>query len=58
MKGIIDSQKYIVQEIESYNPLTDDPTNFKFYLDIHPTAADVANIQNTPLTGVVTLLSA
>jgi hypothetical protein len=57
IKAYIDSQKFVVQEIEGFNPLTDAPTNFKFYLDVHPTAADVANIQNTPLTGVVSLLS-
>jgi len=57
LKAFIDGQKYVVQEIEGFNPLTDSPTNFKFYFDIHPTAADVANIQNTPLTGVVSLLS-
>jgi len=57
IKAFIDGQKFIVQEIEGFNPLTDSPTNFKFYLDVHPTAADVANIQNTPLTGVVSLLS-
>lgn len=57
IKAIIDSQKYVVQEIEGFNPLTDSPTNFKFYLDIHPTELDVMNIQNTPLKGVVSLLS-
>jgi len=57
LKAYIDGQKYVVQEIEGFNPLTDSPTNFKFYLDIHPTELDVANIQNTPLTGVVSRLS-
>ena len=58
IKAFIDGQKFIVQEIEGFNPLTDSPTNFKFYLDVHPTAADVAKIQNTPLAGVISLLSA
>lgn len=57
IKAIIDSQKYIVQEIEGFNPLVDSPTNFKFYLDVHPTLSDIDNIQNTTLKGVASLLS-
>ena len=58
IKGVIDSQRYVVQEIQGFNPLKDSPTNFKFYLDIVPNAADVANIQNSPLLSVVSFLSA
>ena len=56
IKAVIDSQRYILQEIEAFNPLTDNPTNFKFYLDAHPTSANVLNIQNTLIRGVVTLV--
>lgn len=55
IKGIIDGQRYIVQELEGYNPLKDAPTQFKFYLDVYPDSDDVAAIINSPLTGVVTL---
>lgn len=57
LKGIIDSQKYVVQEIEGFNPLTDEPTNFKFFFDVFPTSDDVNNIQSSTLSGLVNLLS-
>jgi len=57
IKAVIDSQRYVVQEIEGFNPLKDSPTNFKFYFDVHPSATDVAKIQNSPLQGVVSLLA-
>jgi hypothetical protein len=57
IKGIIDSQKYIIQEIEGYNPLKDSPTNFKFYLDVVPSAEDAAKVVNSPLKNVVSFLT-
>ena len=45
-----------MQKIEGFNPLTDAPTNFIFYLDVYPDANDVANIQNSLIEGVVSLL--
>ena len=57
IKGLIDNQRYIVQELTGFNPLKDSPTQFKFYLDIVPSQDDINNIQNSPLLSVVTLLS-
>ena len=57
IKGLIDSQRYIVQELTGFNPLKDSPTQFKFYLDIVPNQDDINNIQNSPLLSVVSLLS-
>ena len=57
IKGLIDSQRYIVQELTGFNPLKDSPTQFKFYLDIVPSQEDINNIQNSPLLSVVSLLS-
>jgi hypothetical protein len=56
IKAFIDGQKFVVQELQGFNPLIDAPTNFRFYLDVYPDADDVANIINSPLVGVVTLL--
>ena len=57
IKGLIDSQRYIVQELTGFNPLKDSPTQFKFYLDIVPSQDDINNIQNSPLLSAVSLLS-
>jgi hypothetical protein len=57
VKGIIDGQRYVVQELEGYNPLKDAPTQFRFYLDVYPDSTDVSNIINSPLLGVATLES-
>ena len=54
-KGFIDSQRYIVQELDGFNPLIDAPTQFKFYLDVFPDSDDVDNIIDSTLTGVVDL---
>jgi len=56
VKGIIDSQRYVVQELEGFNPLIDAPTQFKFYLDVFPDADDVANIIDSPVQGLALLL--
>jgi hypothetical protein len=57
IKGLIDNQRYIIQELTGFNPLKDSPTQFKFYLDIVPSQDDINNIQNSPLLSVVSLLS-
>ena len=57
IKGLIDNQRYIIQELTGFNPLKDSPTQFKFYLDIVPSQNDIDNIQNSPLLSVVSLLS-
>lgn len=56
-KGFIDGLRYIVQTIEGFNPLIDAPTNFKFLLDAYPDPSDISNIQDSPLLGVVSLLT-
>ena len=57
VKALIDNQRYIVQELQGFNPLVDDPTNFVFFLDVVPSQSEVDKIQNSPLTDIVTLLS-
>jgi hypothetical protein len=57
IKALIDSQRYVVQQLTGFNPLKDSPTQFKFYLDIVPSQDDINNIQNSPLLSVVSLLS-
>ncbi|OED34705.1 hypothetical protein AB832_06950 [Flavobacteriaceae bacterium (ex Bugula neritina AB1)] len=57
LKGYFFSQKYIIQEINSYNPIKDTPTQFKFLLEATPTESDINKIQNSTLSGVVTLLT-
>lgn len=56
IKGIIDGQRFIVQQIRGFNPLIDSPSEFNFYLDVFPDSNDINNIINSPLTGVVLLL--
>ena len=56
IKGVVESQRYIVQLIENYNPLTNDSSNFKFYLDLSPTVTDVAKIINSKVKGIASLV--
>jgi len=57
VKAFIDNQRYIVQELQAFNPLIDDPTNFLFFLDVVPSQVEVDKIQNSPVSDIVTLLS-
>lgn len=56
LKAFIDSQKFIVQQIEGFNPLIDSPTQFKFYFDVFPDSDDVDKIINSPVQGLALLL--
>jgi len=56
LKALVDSQQYIYQEIQSFNPILSDSTLFKFYLDVYPLQSDIDNIQNSELIGTVSLL--
>jgi len=56
LKALVDSQQYIYQEIQSFNPILSDSTLFKFYLDVYPLQSDIDNIQNSTLIGTVSLL--
>jgi hypothetical protein len=56
-KAFIDGERYIVQTLEGFNPLKDAPTQFVFYKDEFPDSDNILQIQNSPLLGVVTLLS-
>ena len=56
-KAFIDGERYIVQTLEGFNPLKDAPTQFVFYKDEFPDSDNILQIQNSPLIGVVTLLS-
>ena len=57
IKAMISNQRYVVQELKSYNPLRDNPTQFFFFLDAYPTQEDVNNIQDNGLIPVVSLLT-
>ena len=56
-KAFIDGERYIVQTLEGFNPLKDAPTQFIFYKDEFPDSDNILQIQNSPLLGVVTLLT-
>ena len=56
IKGVVESQRYIVQLIEGYNPLINDSSNFKFYLDLSPTFTDVEKIINSKVKGIANLV--
>lgn len=57
LKAFADNKAYIVQQIQGYNPLNEQPTYFKFFLEVIPTLTDTLHIQNSELTGVVSLLT-
>lgn len=56
-KAFIDGERYIVQTLQGFNPLKDAPTQFIFYKDEFPDEDNILQIQNSPLLGVVSLLS-
>lgn len=58
IKALISNQRYIVQQLTGFNPTKDSPTEFTFYLDVYPSQADIDNIQNSPVQGVITNESA
>ncbi len=56
-KAFIDSKRYIVQELQGFNPLVDAPTSFAFFEDVYPSEEDVNNIQNSGIEGVMTIFT-